>query len=651
MTREPTSNKSAALVSSLEHRARSLHEQGSLSEADGLYQQILAGDAVNFEALLRLGTIRLQQGHPEKALSFFQAAVEQDRASAEARSNLATALQVLDRGAEAIAAYEEVLGMDPGHVETYYGLGNALRAQKRNDEAIACFQRALVIDPDYAEAHCGLGGIYHAQERFAAAIGCYDKALEVDPDYLEALQGRGSALYGDHRYEDAVATYKRLLAIDSGHAEALRDLGAALQALDRYDEALVCFEKTLAINPELTGAHARIGSALQELGRINEAYRAFARAVKLQPRDPRMHLLLVECRRVTADDPELAVLEDLRRDVHAFEPPARMYLDFALAKAFADVGDNEKSFGHFLAANDAKRAQLEYDEANALRIFDEVRTVFSAEFLRAREGVGHLSDRPIFIVGMPRSGSTLVEQILASHPAVFGGGERVDFAAILKSMGKQGRSTVFPHVLRDFKSSDFSHLAESYLGRMTGAATAALKRDSSAYGPQFERITDKTLNNFFCIGLIHLTFPKARIIHTRRDPIDCCLSCFSRLFGSNLSFTYDLGELGRYYRAYLGLMEHWSKALPAGAVLDIWYEDVVDDLEGQARRLLAHCGLEWDDACLAFHQTRRPVKTASVGQVRQPIYRSSVKRWRPADDVLRPLLDGLGVSTQRATMK
>lgn len=322
-----------------------------------------------------------------------------------------------------------------------------------------------------------------------------------------------------------------------------------------------------------------------------------------------------------------------------------MRLHFALAKALADVGDDEGSFGHFLEANELKRAELDYDEAKALRVFDDIRTVFSAEFLRAREGNGHASELPIFIVGMPRSGSTLVEQILASHPRVFGSGERVDFSAILRSMGADRPAAMFPRGVLGFTRSDFLDLAKSYLGRMEDAAAAARSRDPSAFGVTLDRITDKTLNNFFCVGLIHLALPNARIIHTRRDPVDSCLSCYSRLFGSKLSFTYDLGELGRYHRAYQALMEHWSSVLPAGAILDVQYEDVVDDLEGQARRLIAHCGLEWHDACLAFHETRRPVKTASVGQVRQPIYRSSVKRWRPADDVLRPLLDGLGIGT------
>jgi tetratricopeptide (TPR) repeat protein len=638
-----TADGSGEALSQRFHQARALHEHGKLHEAGGLYRQILAEDERHFAALLHLGTICLQEGHPEEALGFIQAAIEQDPNSAEAHSNLATALQVLDRGEAAIGAYEAALAIDSGHVEAYYGLANALQTQQRSDEAIACYQRALAIDPDYAEAHCGLGSVYHAQERFAAAIACYEKALEIDPDYPEALQGRGSAQHADMRYEEAATTFRRLLAIDPESAEAHRGLGAALQALDRYDEALFCYEKAVALKPGLAAAHARIGAALQELGRTNEAYRSFAEAVTLEPRDPRFHLLLIECRRVVAGSPELAALEEMGRDIRAFMPDARMHLHFALGKAFADVGDDAGSFRHYLAGNELKRAQLDYDEAAALRAFDDIRALFTPALLRAKAGSGHPSDRTIFIVGMPRSGSTLVEQILASHPEVYGGGERVDFSAILRSKGVDGPANPFPHGVAGFTSHDFLDLAGSYLDRMEHAAQVARDRESPAGSVTFARITDKTLNNFFCLGLIHLALPNARIVHTRRDPVDCCLSSFSRLFGSKLSFAYDLGELGRYYRAYQRLMEHWSTVLPPGAILDLQYEDVVDDLEGQARRLITHCGLEWNDACLAFHETRRPVKTASLSQVRQPIYRSSVRRWRPSGDVLRPLLDGLGI--------
>ena len=245
--------------------------------------------------------------------------------------------------------------------------------------------------------------------------------------------------------------------------------------MDRYDEALSCYEKSAALQPDLAPTHARIGSALQELGRIEEAHRAFAQAVALDPRNTQLHLLLVECGRVAAGAPELAVLEEMGQDIEALGSEARMHLHFALAKALADTGDHDRSFQHFLEANKLKRAGLEYDEAAALRVFDEIRSVFSSEFIRTRTGSGDPSQVPVFIVGMPRSGSTLAEQILASHPSVFGGGERVDFSAILRTIGLDGSGTPFPHGVTGLGSADFASIARSYLYRVERAAMAAQK--------------------------------------------------------------------------------------------------------------------------------------------------------------------------------
>jgi hypothetical protein len=247
--------------------------------------------------------------------------------------------------------------------------------------------------------------------------------------------------------------------------------------------------------------------------------------------------------------------------------------------------------------------------------------------MRSNEGVGEQSSVPVFILGMPRSGSTLVEQILASHPKVFGAGEIDDFGkAILGLSGAARRAITSPEVVSLMSGEQLRQLGASYVGRIKAAAPAA------------QRITDKMLENFRFTGLIHLALPNARIIHTRRDPIDTCLSCFSKRFAENLPYTYDLGELGRYYRAYEALMAHWRSVLPQNVMLEVRYEEVVADLEGQARRILAHCGLEWDPHCLDFHKTERPVRTASVAQVRQPIYKSSVGRWRAFESFLGPLL-------------
>jgi hypothetical protein len=247
--------------------------------------------------------------------------------------------------------------------------------------------------------------------------------------------------------------------------------------------------------------------------------------------------------------------------------------------------------------------------------------VFAAEMLRDKSCLGDPSAAPIFIVGMPRSGTTLIEQILASHPKVFGAGELREMANLAGHIG-----AAFPEAMPGLSGEELRRIGEQYVRSVTRLA------------PSAERITDKMPGNFSLAGLIHLALPNARIIHACRDARDTAFSCFSLLFSGTLEFTYDLAELGRYYRAYLKLMGHWREVLPEGIMLEVQYEDVVGDLENQARRIIAHCGLEWDDACLSFYKTERSVRTASATQVRQPIYQSSIGRWRLHEEELGPLL-------------
>jgi hypothetical protein len=279
-----------------------------------------------------------------------------------------------------------------------------------------------------------------------------------------------------------------------------------------------------------------------------------------------------------------------------------------------------------------KRCLIDYDESRMFDLFDRIRDVFTSELLRRKEGAGDPSQVPVLIVGMPRSGTTLIEQILASHPKAFGGGELRDLGEVIAAhCDLAAAPAAYPECLRDMPGE--------VLGRIGAGYAARLRRRA----PTAERIIDKMPANFLHLGLLHLALPNARIIHARRDPIDTCVSCFTRLFGGEQQFSYDLGELGRYYRRYQSLMAHWRATLPAGAMLEVDYEQLVDNLEPQARRIVDYCGLEWDDACLRFYETKRQVHTSSAAQVRQPIYRTAVGRWRPYRQWLGPLLEELGV--------
>ena len=612
--------------------ALSLHRAGRLDDAEPLYRAVLAAQPGNFGALLHLGVLRLQQGGHDEAIELTRAAVASDPGSAEAHSNLGAALHLLGRAEAAVASYEAALAIDPDRAEAYYGLATALHAQQRPDEAIACYERALAIDPDYGEASCGLGAALHTAGRNRRAVACYDAALAVDPDYGEALCGRAAALLALKRHDAAIADYRRALTLTPGDVAVLNALGLALQAVDRHDEALAQFRRALALAPGSGETQVNLGSVLEELGRIDEARAAFEAAVALEPRNVRFRYALISGRRAVAGDPHLAALEDWARDIDAFAEDQQILLRFALAKALAETGREDEAFRHLLAGNAQKHRQIRYDEPATLATLARIAPVFTSELMQMKRGAGHPSTAPVFIIGMPRSGSTLVEQILASHPRVFGGGERHDFSDALTGIAAGPGAAAFPELVRDLDGGELRRLGGAYVERIGTAA---------------ERVTDKMLANFCLAGLIHLALPNARLIHTRRDPVDTCLSCFAQLFGAQQPFTYDLGELGRYYRAYLGLMEHWGRVLPEGVMLDVQYEELVADFEPQARRILAHCGLDWDPACLSFYRTERVVRTASVTQVRQPIYRSSVGRWRPGDEVLRPLLDGLAAAPER----
>ncbi len=577
-----------------------LHQSGRLEQAAQRYQTILSADPGDFNSLHFFGVLRAQQGKFPEAVNLLRRAIDRNPNSAGAHNDLGMTLNLAERHREAVAPLERAIALAPGHAVAHNNLGIALAASGRHRAAVTCFERAVALMPDY----------------------------------VEALSNLGSALQVLGRNEDAIPLLEKALALNPRFGSAHLNLGVVMRALGRPEEARACFDRVLAADPRSISAYAQLGGMQLEMGRFAEARHCYEQALEHQPRDARILFSIVQCGKMIAGDPQMTVLESLAENPAGLPESQRISLHFALGKAYADLGQDDRSFGHYVEGNACKRRQIVYDEATDLALFDRIRAVFSAELMQTKEGLGHPSDQPIFVLGMMRSGSTLVEQILASHPDMFAAGERRDldeaYRAVRRTLNLPGR---FPETIRLFGSEPFRQIGDSYLDRLVKATG----------GQPSARITDKMPGNFSSIGLIHLALPKARIIHTIRDPIDTCLSCFSKLFSDNQPFTYDLGELGRYYRAYQTLMQHWHSVLPEGTILDVRYEDLVADLEGQARRIVAYCGLEWDDACLSFHETDRPVRTASQVQVRQPLYRTSVGRWRPAPETLRPLLEGLGI--------
>lgn len=606
------------------------HQSGQLSEAERLYRRVLEIDPGHADSLHLLGVIAYQLGHYDEAVGLISNAIAINAKVASYHGNLGNALQAQGHLVEAVACYRRALALKPDFAEAQYNLGNALRRQGGLDEAIACYRAALALKPNLAEAENNIGDIEQIQGRLEEAVTSYRKALALKPDYLEAQNNLGIALHAQGRLEEAVACYRKVLALKPDFAEGHNNLGYALHEQGRLEEAVACYRRALTHKPDYADAQHNMGNILKQLGAVSEARNYLEKAIRLSPRNSGYYYSLAQLKQFAAEDQHLAAMKEMAQHIGSLRTKEQIELHFALGKAFADIKQHELSFHHLLQGNALKRKQIAYDEAATLELFQRTRIAFTPEVLCGRQGRGNPSPVPVFIVGMPRSGTSLIEQILASHREIFGAGERTDFEKAVISLSDRA-CTPFPEVVCSLSDDDLFQLAVTYIDHIKKTA------------PEATRITDKMPLNFFFIGLIQLALPHARIIHVSRDPVDTCLSCFSMLFAAGQPYSYDLGELGRYYRAYQGLMQHWRDALPDGVMLEVEYEAVIEDLEGQARRLVAHCGLDWDDACLSFYNTKRPVQTASVVQVRQPLYKDAVGRWRPDRLQLQLLLDGLGI--------
>jgi len=610
-----------------QRRANALLALDRPHEAIAHYQAILSRDPDHCGAHNNIGIAYQATGQLQSAIAHFQRALAIKPDLAEAHGSLGNALRALNRPHEAILEYGHALAIRPDYADLHNNLAGVLQTLGRVPEAITHYQQALKLKPDYAEAQFNLGNAFDVLGRSAEAIASYEAALALRPDLSAAHNNLANVLRKLGRTHEAIAHYRCALDVKPDYAEAHRNLGNALLALDRNEEAIAHYEQSLITAPAQAEVYHNMGAAHHVLGRFEDAYRAYEQALALAPRRAAILLNLADLKAFTAEsDLRLLALEALAAPGISLDADDEIAMHFALGKAFTDLDQHERAFRHWATGNALKRRRVIYDEADTLRTFARIRAVFDGALL-AKPG-GDPSEQPIFVVGMPRSGTTLIEQILASHANVFGAGEREDIQALVSTLAGP-KAAHFPEAVLTLSPDERRRLGARYLQAIRAAA------------PKVGRIVDKMPMNFLYLGLIHLLLPRARIIHVHRDPVDTCCSCFSLLFTGNLAFTYELGELGRYYRAYEALMAHWRSILPKGVMLELAYEDVVDDLEGQTRAILAHCGLEWDPACLAFHQTQRTVRTASVAQVRRPIYRSSVGRSRRYRPLIGPLLEAL----------
>ena len=432
-------------------RAISAYNAGKLVEAEQLCQQIINAKGDLFDALHLLAVVQSRLGKRDTAL----------------------------------ASYDRALTVRPDFADALSNRGNTLHALKRFEEALASYDCALTVRPDYAEALSNRGLTLHELKRFEEALTSYDRALTVRPDFAEALSNRGLTLHELKRFEEALASFDRALSVRPDLAEALYNRGNTLKELKRFEKALASYDRALTVRPDYAKTHNNLGVALMQLGRLSEALAALKQAVKLAPRTAKYRRDLGEITRFVAGDAHLAALEKLAADSATLSVSDRIELHFALGKAYEDVGRHAEAFRQWLDGNALKRQQITYNEAATLGRLDHVRSVFTSELMRTWQDVGDPSPVPVFIVGMARSGSTLIEQILASHPQVFGGGELKHFAGAVNGIRtKFGGSAIYPEVLSGMTDEDFHDLGARYLAEIERLAPEAI------------RITDKALGNF-----------------------------------------------------------------------------------------------------------------------------------------------------------
>ena len=561
-------------------RAIQTHSSGKLDEAEKLYSSLLDEYPTQADALHYLGVINLQRRQFDAAVSLLQQAV-------------------LAR---------------PDYVDAIVNLGYGLNATGRFEAAVEQYEQALTIGPATAPLLSNLGGSLQQLGRYADAIERFEAALKLQPDLHESRRSLADALLKSGRVSDALREIRKATASGQLSLAMQVSLGNILSADGQTDAAIRSFKQVLRANPNAQDVRENLAKALRKAGKSEEA-------VKLDQKNARAwhSMSAVSANALDANDVDTILALQTDTDI---APESRMLLAFALDRHFEKSGQHDKAAAQFLSANKTTRAELDYDIDKDLSTFEILKSEFDAEFIKRWSITTPIEKSPIFIVGMHRSGSTLVEQILASHPNVFAAGELSLLTTTIAATFPATERSVYTRVLENSSTELFQAVAKNYVDGLPKVAAGF--------------ITDKMPHNFLNIGTIRILFPNARIVHCRRDPRDTCFSIFKNLFGTH-PYTFDLAELAHYYNAYASLMDHWDTTLP-GQIHHVDYETMIDEQEKTTRALLDACGLEWDPACLDFHKHERAIATISVSQVRQPVYRGSIGAWKPYEKMLQPLL-------------
>lgn len=610
----------------LSNLAEMLRQKGSLPDAENIARRALQADNSLPAVWNNLGIVLQESGKLEEAKYCLEKLLTLEPNNSRAHNNLANTFKLLGNLNMAKMHWLKALELDPQYPDPYSNLASLLGQMSQYEDAINYGRKAIELNPHLADAYLNIAAIETMRNRHTEALRWLESLLHFSPNHINGLSAKALCLVHLDQVEQALSCINIAVGIAPTNAEAINAQGFILQTLGNQAEAAKAFKRAASL-PGLINEKALTNLALLHMhnGEINLAITAFDELLTAYPKSANAWFNQSDLKTFHPRDQNIEKMEALLSSINYPTDNDKMLLHFALGKAYLDIGDKKKAFDHLDAGNKMKRSSFTFDANVTSQWLSKIAKVFTKKFIA--EGKSNLSprdfDAPIFIIGMPRSGTSLIEQILASHPSISGAGELKYIQRIADSLSG------YPNFSPKLDPATSEKLGIEYIHRIVRHADGK------------KIVVDKMPANFLHVGLIHAILPNARFIHCRRNPIDTCLSLYSKIFGDEQLFAYDLAELGIFYKAYDSLMDHWRKVIPASHFYEVDYESVVADLDSQAHQLLDFLGLPWNPACLDFHKTKRSVKTASATQVRQPIYKTSIDRWKQYEAELAPLLNAL----------
>ncbi len=639
------------------------HQSGQLDAAAEIYRDILADNPRNADARHLLGLVALQTGNFDLAVKEILRAIRLKNDVAVFHSNLGVAYQSLQKLDEAINSFRRAIKLGPNYPEAHNNLGNALQKQGKVREAIVSWRRAAGLKPNYVEARLNLAVALRQVGDTEGSVACLREVLRLRPDRADYSNNLATELHMQGKVDEAIAFYRRAIELDQKLALPHNNLGNVLQEQGQLEEACRCYQRAIELKPDFAQAYVGLASTRNEQGNISDAIRHYLTAIQIDPglaaaqcnlgivleeqgdfagaekyfrsaiaadfRYATAHAELANLLRAALPTKDMAALQQLLVD-SGLTQEQRAVLHFGLVQVFDARGAYAEAAEHANEGNALHLAQWRaagqaYDPEAHSQFVDSILAEFTPEFFAGVRGFGVETERPVFVVGLPRSGTTLIEQILASHSCVFGAGELLLARDAFAATRENGKNRGTPPA--GLNRESIQRLALRHLDELQRRNTTAL------------RVVDKMPDNYLGLGFLVALFPQARFIHCRRDLRDVAVSCWMTNFRT-VRWASDAGHIAARFRDYQRLMDHWRKVLPA-PVLDVSYEETVTNLEAVARRLVAWCGLEWEPGCLEFHRGKRAVRTASSVQVRQPLYATSVGRWRHYEQALATLLSAI----------